>query len=113
MGTNEFLQLATKRKNNNSVVSESEIENAFCKFAKSRGCSALKLIFLNKSGFPDRTVICPNGRVLFIEFKKKGKKLSAIQVVVKKMLESYNFSYYTCDEISHAESILDDFINIG
>ncbi len=110
MDTNEFLSRATKRKAKRAEVQEIDIEKAFCKYADKLGCKALKLIFLNKKGFPDRTVICKGGRVFFIEFKKKGKKPSPAQVIVRRMLESFGFEYYVCDAKGQAESHLDNFL---
>lgn len=111
MSTTDFLSNASKRKSKNSEISETDIELAFIKFAKNNGCQALKLIFLNKKGFPDRTVICPGGRVLFIEFKKKGKKQSPPQILVMNILVKFGFAYHVCDEKGQAESRLQTFLN--
>ncbi len=112
MSASEFLNRAKKRAVKKSEITEADIEGEFCKQAKKSGCSALKLIFLNKKGFPDRTVLCPGGKVFFIEFKKKGKKQSPIQKVVQKSLESFGFQYYVCDEIGQAEKHLNRFLNV-
>ena len=109
MGIREFIGNVEKNKTKNDKVSEHDIEEHFRKYATKRGALAAKLIFLHKRGFPDRTVLY-NGRVIFIEFKVKGGKLSGAQKVVKRLLEDLNFEYYVCDEIGQAEQILDDFI---
>lgn len=113
MSTEDFLSNASKRKAKNSEISENDIETTFVKFAKNNGCQALKLIFLNKKGFPDRTVICPGGRILFIEFKKKGKKQSPPQILVMKMLLKLGFEYHVCDVKGQAETILQDFLDFA
>ena len=110
MSIQDFLSNATKRTKKNSEIKEADIENAYVKYAKSKNCQALKLIYLNKKGFPDRTTICPNGNILFIEFKRKGKKQSPNQIIAQKLLESFNFEYHVCDEIGQAERILDEFL---
>jgi len=110
MDINKFISNADKTKVKKSQIKEIDIEGEFCKYAKSVGCKALKLISLNKRGFPDRTIICPGGRVFFIEFKKEHKKLSPTQVPVKKMLVSFGFEYHVCDQIGQAEFILDEFL---
>lgn len=110
MDTNEFLSRATKRQAKRAEITETDIEDDFCKYAKKLGCKALKLIFLNKRGFPDRTIICQGGRVFFIEFKRNGKKPTRTQILVRKMLESYGFEYYVCDVKGQAESHLDNFL---
>lgn len=110
MDINKFLSNATKRKAKQSEIAEDDIEGVFCKHAKRKGCKALKLTYLNKRGFPDRTVVCAGGRVFFIEFKRKDKKQSRQQKVAQVMLESFGFEYYVCDVIGQAERILDDFL---
>jgi len=111
MSSSEFLSRATKRVTKKTEIQEVDIEKTFVKYAKTKGCQATKLIFLNKKGFPDRTVLCPQGRILFIEFKKKGKKPSAVQkLVMGRLLTRLGFEYHTCDEIGQAEGILDEFL---
>lgn len=110
MDIDKFLNNATKRKTKESEITETDIEQTFCDYATKSKCKALKLIYLNRKGFPDRTVICPGARVFFIEFKRKGKKQSPAQKIVQKMLESFGFEYYVCDQIGQAESHLDKFL---
>jgi len=115
MSANDFISRAEKTISKRSEITETDIENTYVKYAKNKGCKALKLIFLNKKGFPDRTTICPGGRVFFIEFKKKGKKKvkkpSPAQRTVRIALKSFGFEYYVCDEIGQAEKHLDSFLN--
>lgn len=110
MSTDQFLKNANKRISKASEIKEADIESKFCKYAKSNRCTAFKLIFLNKRGFPDRTILCPGGRVFFIEFKRKNKRQSPIQIKVQKVLTDLGFEYYVCDKIGQAEEILDDFL---
>ena len=110
MDINKFISKASKTIAKKSEIAEIDIEGRYVRYAKRNGCKALKLIFLNRKGFPDRTTLCPRGRVFFIEFKKKGKKSSPIQRTVRTMLESFGFKYYVCDKIGQAENILDEFL---
>ena len=110
MDINKFLSNATKRQSKKSEVKEIDIENLFVKYAKTKSCRALKLIYLNKKGFPDRTILCTGGRIFFIEFKRKGKPVSPSQLITKTMLEGLGFEYYVCDKKGQAESILDSFL---
>lgn len=110
MGIDQFINKGNKRLKKNKEIKEVDIESKFCTHAKKVGCIALKLIMLNKRGFPDRTVLCPEGRVIFIEFKRKGKKLNGTQVPIKDLLMKLGFEYHVCDEIGQAEAILDDFL---
>lgn len=113
MSANDFLIRASKTVAKRTEVEEIDIENHYVKHAKNKGCKALKLIFLNKKGFPDRTTLCPGSRVFFIEFKKKGKKPSPSQRTVRAILRSFGFKYYVCDTIGQAEKHLDEFLSNG
>ena len=108
--TTDFLKKAKLKLKKSTEISETEIEDAFCDYAKSVGCTPLKLILLNLRGFPDRTVLCPGGRILFIEFKKKGGELTPGQKPWKRTIEGLGFQYFICDEIGQAEKILQDFL---
>lgn len=110
MSINDFLDNAKKTIAKKSEIKEIDIEDHYVKHAKNKRCKALKLIFLNKKGFPDRTTLCPKSRILFIEFKRKGKKASQAQIKVRAILESFGFEYRICDEIGQAEKHLDNFL---
>jgi hypothetical protein len=111
MSTSEFLSRASKTKAKASEIKEKDdVELPFCKYAERNGCKALKLIYLRKKGFPDRTVICPGGKVFFIEFKRPGKPLEPLQKIAQSLLLSFGFEYYVCDQPGQAEKILDNFL---
>jgi len=111
MSTYEFLSRASKTKAKASEIKEKDdVELPFCKYAERNGCKALKLVYLRKKGFPDRTVICPGGKVFFIEFKRPGKPQTPAQKIVQKLLESFGFEYYVCDQPGQAEKILENFL---
>lgn len=110
MSVNDFVKRATKTENKKLEIPEANIENAFVKYAKKKGCQANKLILLAGRGWPDRTVLCQNGRVFFVEFKRKGKTLSSTQKIIRRKLEDYGFEYYVCDEIGQAEQILETIL---
>lgn len=111
MSVEEFLKRADKTiLKSNQIKEKEDIEGPFCRYAKRKGCNALKLIILRKKGFPDRTILCPGGRVFFIEFKRPGEKLSGLQELVRKLLVGFGFKYYICDQPGQAEEILDKFL---
>lgn len=49
---------------------EKEIENKFVEECLKLGVNARKLIFPGERGAPDRIVFLPNGKTLFVEFKR-------------------------------------------
>ena len=59
---------------------ERRIEQHLVRRAKEAGGVAWKWVSPGTAGVPDRVLIMPNGRVVFVELKRPGGKLSAIQV---------------------------------
>lgn len=58
-------------------VLESEIERACVKLAKEHRCILLKIQKVR--GWPDRLLLAPNGKALFLEFKAPGLTLRPLQ----------------------------------
>ena len=110
MSIDQFISKASKTLQKKSETKEIDIEQEYCKYAKKQRCTALKLVYLFKKGFPDRTTLCPGARMLFIEFKRKGKSSSPLQIKCRKLLESFGFEYHVCDKLGQAEEILDKFL---
>lgn len=108
----EFLKNAKRTISKNEEIEEIDIESDFCKYAKFKKCLAIKLVLLNLKGFPDRTVLCPNGKLFFIEFKKPKKKkpLSPLQIKWKNILENFGFTYHHCNDLEDAKTKLDVFL---
>lgn len=112
MSIDKFLSNASKTIEKRSKPAEIDIENTYKIYAKSIGCIPVKLVLLRLRGFPDVTTLCPGGRILFIEFKKPGKKnnLSANQNKWRDKLQKLGFSYFVCDTVSQAKRALDEFL---
>lgn len=108
--SNEFLKRASKTLSKKQEVKEVDIEDEFCKYARKLECLPLKLVLLHLRGFPDRTVLCPGGRVVFFELKRKGKTRTTGQNKYRKILKSFGFTYYTCDNLEQAKLCLNKFL---
>jgi hypothetical protein len=91
-------------------VLESDIESAFCDYAKKKGCFSLKLVILHEIGWPDRTILCPGGKVFFAEFKKPGGRRRARQKYWEEKLTGLGFVFIWPDEIGQAETTLDGIL---
>ncbi len=65
--------------------------------------AALKLVLLVGNGFPDRTVLS-QGKIFFIEFKRRGRTLDPNQILWKNRLERLGFKVYVCYTTESAKS---------
>ena len=62
------------------MPTEKSIEAAIGKHAKKLGCLYIKMDPTHARGIPDRLVVGPGGRVLWMEVKNEKGRLSAGQV---------------------------------
>jgi hypothetical protein len=58
---------------------ETRVENNFVRWCGDTGLFCLKLAGVNASGFPDRTVILPGGRLVCVEFKSERGRTTPVQ----------------------------------
>lgn len=59
---------------------EKEIERKLSELVKSMGGTSYKWVAPGQSGVPDRIVLLPGGRTIFVELKADGGELSLQQV---------------------------------
>jgi len=87
-------------------MTEKHIEQKLTTAVKSLGGIAIKINSLSMSGLPDRLVLLPGGKVLFVELKAPGKEMRTLQVKRKRQLEALGFLVYCLDDIKQIEKIL-------
>lgn len=87
-------------------VSEKWIEKKLRDEVKKLGGLALKFWPVSFTGFPDRMILMPPGKVRFVELKSSGKDLKPKQKLVRKILLKLGFEVYTID----TKQLLDDFL---
>lgn len=58
---------------------ESEIERRMVKMVRERGGLCYKFVSPSNPGVPDRIIITPDGRVVFVELKTEIGRLARIQ----------------------------------
>lgn len=80
-------------------MKESRIEKRLKKEIELIGGKALKFVSPGVSGVPDRIVLLPHGRIIFIELKAPGEKLRAIQEYRVKQIEELGFEVRVIDSI--------------
>ena len=59
-----------------SIRREANLERSFCNRLRKAGCLVYKFVSPGNDGVPDRIVITPGGRVIFVELKTERGKLS-------------------------------------
>lgn len=89
-------------------MEESKIENRFKKEIEKIGGKALKFVSPGMSGVPDRIVLLPGGRIVFVELKAPGEKLRALQVYRKKQLENLGFKVECIDSIEKIKKFISE-----
>lgn len=86
---------------------EKDIERRVCEFARSKGCLAYKFTSPAARHVPDRMILCPNGTVYFIEFKRKGEKPTPAQAVEIEKIRKMKVEVFVVDDVEKGKEIVD------
>lgn len=86
---------------------ERDIEKQLSIEVKARGglCEKWKS---GTVGWPDRIVLLPDGKIVFVELKSQGKKPRAIQFYRHTQLRRLGFKVYVLDNLDEIGGILDE-----
>lgn len=87
-------------------MSEKYIEQKLVATVKNMGGIAPKLVSPGFNGMPDRLVLLPMGRIVFIELKAPGKMMRPLQVRRKRQLEALGFLVYCIDSVEQIDEVL-------
>lgn len=74
-----------------TYIRESTIENHLIKQVKAAGGTAYKFVSPGRCGVPDRLVLLPGGRIVFVECKAPGEQPRADQVREHNRLRALGF----------------------
>ena len=91
------------------VDSEKAVERKLVEGVRELGGMAIKMLTDQFSGLPDRLVLLPGGRVLFVELKTTGQKPRKLQVSVHNALRSIGFRVEVVDTIEGVKKLLKEF----
>ena len=83
------------------------VENEFVKAVRKAGGVAYKLNSLTANGLPDRRVLFPLGKTLFVELKAPGKQMRPLQVKRRRQLQNLGFPVLCIDRFSHIKPVIE------
>ena len=86
---------------------ENTIERYFCRKIKELGGLALKLSPTGTAGLPDRLVLLPGQRIVFVEFKAPGKKPRPLQQKRINELQKLGFKAVCLDSYQKVDAFLE------
>lgn len=89
---------------------EKQIEARLKREVKRKGGLALKFTSPGTAGVPDRIVLLPKGRVVFVELKAPGGKLRPLQLKRKKQLENLGFKVYVIDSYKKVDEFIREVV---
>lgn len=90
------------------MLTEKQVEKRLRLKIKSLGGKALKFISPGCSGVPDRLVFLPGGKIVLVELKAPGKKLSPLQEKMRKFFIDLGFNYYVIDSYEKIEAMINE-----
>lgn len=84
---------------------EKTIESLLVKSVKAAGGIAVKLISPGMAGLPDRLVLLPHGRAVFVELKAPGQTPRPLQIKRHKQLAALGFTVLVIDSIAGIQEV--------
>jgi hypothetical protein len=88
------------------VILERDLEKYFTAQCKKHKLLSLKLHVKFARGWPDRIVPLENGEVLWVELKRPGGKVSALQAKVHQDLDKLGHKVYVIDSKEGIDRVL-------
>ncbi len=90
---------------------ENVIENEFVRAVKKAGGMAYKLTSQTANGLPDRLVLFPNAKTVFVELKAPKKMLRPLQRKRKYQLIRLGFPVLCINELHQIQPCIDAILN--
>jgi hypothetical protein len=87
---------------------EKDIEAKCVHHAKSLGVLVYKFTSPSRRSVPDRMFILPGGKVFWIEFKRRGQKPTAAQIVEAEKMRKQGCMVYLVDNVDSGRCIIAD-----
>lgn len=94
-------------------MDETRLERRFKKEVERRGGRALKFISPGMRGMPDRLVLLPGGRTVFVEMKALGEKPTPLQEKRAAELRQLGFQVHCIDSITATDDFITEVFGSG
>lgn len=87
---------------------EKDVEAKLRRGVKALGCLCLKFVSPGYVGVPDRVILIPGGRLIFVELKKPGERERPRQGYVQKVFRRYGLEVYDAvDSPEKVQAVID------
>jgi VRR-NUC domain len=87
-------------------ILERDLEGYFTAQCKKLGIISLKLNVRYSRGWPDRIVVMPDQRVMWVELKRPGGKLSPLQAKIHTTFKQYGHVVHVIDSKEGIDHVL-------
>ncbi len=92
--------MAKRSKTGEEKPLEKDVEKHFKAIVEDAGGEFLKFVSPGHAGVPDRIVLLPGGRIIFVEFKRPGEKPRLLQQKWGEKLERMGFEWKVIDRVT-------------
>ena len=100
------IRKSIRRLARHAEESEKAIEAYLVRKVESCGGICLKFMSHSETGYPDRLLLLPRGRMAWVEVKSKGEKPRVIQEVRMARLRRMGFRVYVADSREKVDEIV-------
>ncbi|WP_433583989.1 VRR-NUC domain-containing protein [Paenibacillus amylolyticus] len=90
------------------TLKENQIESYLRQKVKDLGGIAYKFVSPGNSGVPDRMVLLPEGRTVFVELKAPGKKPTKLQLMQHKRMQALGHEVRVVDSREQVDAWLQE-----
>ena len=91
-------------------MEEASIEKRLKNEVEKIGGKSLKFVSPGTTGVPDRIVLLPHGKLIFVELKATGKKMSPIQEYRAKEYRALGFDVRCINSIEKIKELIQEVI---
>ncbi|MDO5395817.1 MAG: hypothetical protein Q4F07_07625 [Bacteroidales bacterium] len=89
-----------------ALISEKEIEKYLVRRTREMGLPCLKYSNPNMVGYPDRLIVLPQGRVVWVELKSRGCRPSKIQQARIASLRALGHQAFVIDSRAEVDNLI-------